>query len=378
MFKKVIFFSALLLAAGCLMLYIVDSKGSLFVAKMTIYVSLFIPVTFYIFTKIIGAKKSKALFANLLLLSVTVIVMLVVAEVFLRYLYADITTTRDNSSYFAKRWKQAEQPVINSLGFREREIVKKKPENIYRIAVVGDSFTYGQGITEDERFSNVIERELNSAEKKYEVLNFGIAGAETIDHIDFLDDVFEVDPDFILLQWFPGDVEGRDKSMRPKPYPLIPSDYLTGLLHHNSVLFYLVNDRWVEIQRTFGILDSYEKNLIARFGDNESSNSVRANSQLNEFITKVKNKNVQLGIVAFPIISYVGGDESKYPFGFLFDRVIYACEAQAIKCVDMRSEFAKVEPVSGLWVNKFDHHPSALANKIAAEAIMKKFGWETK
>src|SRR3977135_2269902 len=46
--------------------------------------------------------------------------------------------------------------VTNQLGFREREIPPARPDR-YRIAVVGDSFTWGQGIEPGERYSNLLE-----------------------------------------------------------------------------------------------------------------------------------------------------------------------------------------------------------------------------
>src|SRR5882672_9124614 len=62
--------------------------------------------------------------------------------------------------------------VANHLGFRESEVPPKTPGR-YRIVVVGDSFTWGQGIETGERFSNLLEGFLGP---QYEVLNFGRPG----------------------------------------------------------------------------------------------------------------------------------------------------------------------------------------------------------
>ena len=43
----------------------------------------------------------------------------------------------------------------------------------------------------------------------------------------------------------------------------------------------------------------------------------------------------------------------------------------------MRPEFTNIRPVSDLWVNRFDSHPSAYANKVAAKTILEAFGeWQ--
>lgn len=371
--KHIILPSALFFLMASLTLFVADDKGIRFFAKFILFTSLIIPVAEFFLQKMIGASKSKVLLANLLLLGVTVAAGLFAAEIFVRFLFDDISTTGDNTSYFALRWKKTHAPSINSLGFREREITKQKPANVFRIAVVGDSLTYGQGIAEEERFSRIIEQILNETKGGYEVLNFGRPGAETIDHISFLDDVFELDPDFILLQWFINDVEGHNKSARPRPHRLIPSDYLSGFFRRNSALYYLINQRWRDLQSKLGLISTYEKSMVKRFGDPQSDNSRRADRELNEFIRRVKESDIRMGIVLFPRFVETGGNIDNYPFGFLFDRVLGTCRKNAMRCVDMRSVLARITPVSELWVNKFDPHPSAFANNLAAEAILEGF-----
>ena len=377
MLNKSIFLpSVFFFLAASLMLLVTDNEGFIFIAKFILFVSLTVPVAEFVLRQTIGASKAKIILANLLLLGVSVTVMLFVAEFFVRFLFDDITTTGDNTSYFALRGKAEHTPSVNSLGFREREIIKQKPVDTYRVVIVGDSLTYGQGITEDERFSSIIELKLNGTNDNYEVLNFGRPGAETIDHIRFLDDILELNPDFILLQWYINDVEGHDKSMRPRPYRLIPSDYLSGLFHRNSALYYLINRKWNALQRNLGLSSTYNQSMIMRFSDSTSDDSRRANHELNEFINRVKNNNIALGIVLFPPLIETGGNVNNYPFGFLFDRVMGACHKNAIRCVDMRPEFTNITPVSDLRVNRFDSHPSAYANKIAAETILEAFNDE--
>ena len=52
------------------------------------------------------------------------------------------------------------------------------------------------------------------------------------------------------------------------------------------------------------------------------------------------------------------------------------CEEQQIPCLDLKEAFSIVEPVTQLWVNKFDQHPSSLANQLAADHIISHFGKE--
>ncbi len=371
--RYIIFPATVLFLAASLILLVADHKGAVFIAKLMFLVSLILPVAVVVLQKTMGASKSKALLANLFLLGVTVTVVLIVAEVFVRYLFADITTTGDNTSYFALRWQKTHTISVNSFGFREREITKQKPANVFRIVVIGDSLTYGQGIAEEERFSRLIEQQLNVSNNNYEVLNFGKPGAETVHHIGFLDDVLELQPDFILLQWFVNDVEGNDKSARPRPYRLIPSDYLSGFFHRNSALYYLIKQAWNGLQSKLGLVGTYNQSMIQRFADPKSDDSRRANRELDEFILRVKSSHIKLGIIMFPNPVETGGDIDNYPFGFLFDRVIEVSRNNAIQYVDMRPVLTNITPVSKLWVNRFDSHPSVLVHNKAATAILQTF-----
>jgi hypothetical protein len=369
--KHIILFALILLSTVVLVLIFAEQRGTIFLAKLTILVATITPILFFILGKIVSTNTRKKILTNLILLTITTTICFIVAELFVRHLFDDVTTTEDNSSYFAKRWLKLHPPSINKSGFREREYSLQKVADTYRIVVIGDSFTYGQGIIEDARFTNIVQHHLNAQQANYEVLNFGRPGAETIDHIGFLDQyIFELNPDFILLQWFVNDVEGDNKTGRPQPNRLIPSDYLSDLLHKNSALFYLINTKWNQLQTKMGLVESYEDSMLKRFGDHESKDSRRASRELDKFILRIKEKNIPMGIVMFPPLVETGGLIEAYPYSFLFDRVTYACQRHAIECLDLRPVFAQISPASKLWANQFDSHPGPLANKLAAKAIL--------
>lgn len=74
---------------------------------------------------------------------------------------------------------------INSKGLRDREFDYKKETNTYRIGVFGDSFTFGEGVQDNETYPKLLEHLLNADEqlkatgKGIEVLNFGIGKTGT-------------------------------------------------------------------------------------------------------------------------------------------------------------------------------------------------------
>jgi len=323
--------------------------------------------------RVLGGRQLDKLLINLLILATTTVILLISAEFVVRFVFRDITTTADNSSYFARRWTRS-NVRLNMWGFREREFQFIKPVKLYRIAIIGDSLTFGQGIAENERFTNLLEGSLNRNGREYEVLNFGIPGAETIDHLDILKDVVSrSNPDFVLLQWYINDFEGRDKKGRPKSIPLLPSSTLNYYLHQWSAGYYLVNRQWISLQKALGLSGgySYAEYMHKRFGDPGGADSQNAMRTLRDFIRLCKERDTPLGIVLFPQLFTLG---SEYSFDYMHNQVLEICTREGITCLDLRYAFAGHTEKRKLWVNMFDAHPGPLANRIAAESILEVFG----
>lgn len=71
---------------------------------------------------------------------------------------------------------------INSLGLRGPEITLEKPDNTFRIALMGDSFIEGLQVMDKNHLRFLLEEKLSKqTNKKIEVLNFGYSGSEFID-----------------------------------------------------------------------------------------------------------------------------------------------------------------------------------------------------
>lgn len=100
-------------------------------------------------------------------------------------------------NYFAKNTKELIYPPcskarhqssefditvkINSLGFRDYEYALNKKKK-YRIAVIGDSFTFGWGVVLEDCWVKILEKQLNTSGVDVEILNLGKGGASPADY----------------------------------------------------------------------------------------------------------------------------------------------------------------------------------------------------
>jgi hypothetical protein len=303
------------------------------------------------------------------LLTVTTVLLALAGEVSTRIIFSTVTTSADNGGFFSRRWMRANPIRANSAGFRGRPFTDAKAPGTIRVAVIGDSFTYGNGIRQQDRFSDRLQADLPA---HIEVLNFGQPGANTPEHVRLVQELLpRIHPDFVLLQWYVNDVEGDDSTDRPHSLPLIPIRRWHNWLNETSALYTVANMQWAETQVALGFTASYADYLKHRLADPNSHDSVADRQLLNELITACQQAGVPIGIVLFP--DTAGSMGADYPFAYLHERVLATCKARGLTCIDLRNDFSKVKERQSLWASRLDHHPSARANAIAAERILETY-----
>jgi hypothetical protein len=236
---------------------------------------------------------------------------------------------------------------------------------------MGDSFTYGNGIELQDRFSNLIESSLGAQE--YEVLNFGHPGDNLPDHLALLDLVISMKPDFILLQLYENDFETPGMMpRRPHAYPLLPGE-LDNRLTKSSVLYRLLDDHWTQLQEQVGVAERYTHYMERHLRDPNAPDAVQTSGMLLHFIDRTRAAGIPSGGVLFPALYALGQKGANYPFAYLNDRVADIYRLEQIPYLDLLPDFVTVRDPRTLWVSRFDPHPNAKGNHIAAIAILNRF-----
>src|SRR4030095_6977108 len=96
----------------------------------------------------------------------------------------------------------------NSYGFRDREFSKENRPGVFRILMLGDSYTFGIGSNLDETFSKQLERLLNGSGQRFEVINGGCSSYSPIlEYLLLLQKGLSLNPDLVILNYDLSDVQ---------------------------------------------------------------------------------------------------------------------------------------------------------------------------
>lgn len=228
-------------------------------------------------TKPVFSSRFKHFIQNIALLAISVLFVLIALEIFLRsrdarrgeaFLHAQQELKRENEFVFFEYdrrmgWKNkplSEGPFtspgakihvrINERGLRDRDYSYEKPAGVFRILVLGDSFTWGYGVEQTDIFTEKLEAQFGG---RVEVINAGVSGYGTDQELIFLArEGLRYRPDLILVALSQNDFLFDNKASQhgayPKPYFLFQNGKLVA---QNYPLPDIDADRWQEWMNTW-------------------------------------------------------------------------------------------------------------------------------
>lgn len=97
--------------------------------------------------------------------------------------------------------------ALNNLGYRGKEFTLNKSESKLRILVIGDSMTFGWGVSDDQTYPALLENIFKQkGVKNVEVINAGYKGALSPDgyYVYLKNEGLKLSPDIIILGLFLG------------------------------------------------------------------------------------------------------------------------------------------------------------------------------
>jgi hypothetical protein len=149
----------------------------------------------------------RSFLANVGLAVLATLLALVGAEVAMQILYGDAGYEKSpgpNSEYRMDGLEFKTVIRTNSLNMRDGEIHPRR-EGEYRIAFLGDSFTFGLGVNVEERWPDLLAGSLTQGGRPIYGINAGGRGKYSREQFEFFREHADLfDPDLVLVQVFTG------------------------------------------------------------------------------------------------------------------------------------------------------------------------------
>jgi lysophospholipase L1-like esterase len=250
----------------------------------------------------------------------------------------------------------------NSWGYRDVEHERSKAPDSYRIVILGDSFSVGEGTRFDEIYARRLAASLESVPlqgKRAEVINLAMPGDDTFIAVrTYGETAASLDPDHVILQWSTNDFT----------VPKIVADHqaLIGIRYRQmfdeSARYSwsaLVHFTWYAL-RMRELAESVYRPI-----QSELEEGRRDLAQLGSLRDEVEKTGAAFSVLIFPELILF----DDYPYKGVINTVASYCREQELACVNLLPELAKYR-AEELWAHETDHHPNQIAHAIASEALV--------
>ncbi len=272
---------------------------------------------------------------------------------------------------------------ISQQGLRDREFQIPKPDGIFRIITLGDSVTYGLGVTAEATYPKVLESLLNtiasSGSLRCEVLNMGVNGYKTTQEVAHLTaHGLRFEPDLVILAYNlndPGDFSRelpyfrQWQSQQWNGTHQSPWKKIRSLLTHYSDLAFMIEYR--TLRQKLGAIatsDQPDKKYDGYF--HLYQNTVVMN-ELGSAFDELKQMGIhhhfRIVFVIFPLLI----DFDHYRWAELHDTVIQMARERGFLTHDILPAFKSSQKSAPDLQRRPDdvEHPNEAGHEIAAESI---------
>jgi hypothetical protein len=259
----------------------------------------------------------------------------------------------------------------NPHKFRDEPLERKRAD-VRRVMVLGDSFTEGQGVKEEDTLVRRLERELRGpGNEPWEVQNCGRRGTDFPALHDAFEDAFPFGVDVFVYAFVLNDAEQSPAFHARQSYlddwildrgAMVESPDPPSLGFFEPRLAVFIADRVssyrVGRETTRWYLEMYDE--PNREGWERTQGYIRDMNQ------RVRATGARFVLMSWPLLV---GLEGRYPFTPIHEKVRLFCVKEGIEHLDLLDTFRGRSSAS-LWVHPVDRHPNEVANRLAADALL--------
>ena len=291
---------------------------------------------------------------------------------------------------------------INNLGFRDDDF--KYNENENSILMLGDSFTFGTGLSKKEIFPELLEEKLNQQYlKKWNVLNAGHIGYAVDNYYLLLKKhIEEVKPKMVIMNFFVANdvtelrrhnwVKKKDDIIKVIDQKVfVKNNQLMSYENKipNSYFLFFLNQRYQILLAKLGYKERVHPTLTWPVFLKETDEGY--DDRIPYFWNKVfesldmidrftRERNIIFKIVIIPMDVQVSEHYwDKYPNKYFTEESFQArrpqeklttfCQKKKIECLDLLPFFQKNKNIDKLYYQNEDPHFDKIGHQVTAELI---------
>lgn len=323
-------------------------------------------------------EKNKLIIFRAVTMALPVVIVLGAAEIVLRIAGPKYYRFNDSSTEYYTNPRGYHVPVgkdgdaiLYGLNYRRSPEGYRLPENPMAaldsetgrgkpVLVVGDSFTWGQGVRYEDIYTTRLAKLLNSAGAGVSVKNRGVKGYDIEEVIKaYWTESRKIHYPLVIYGFVLNDFEiVKDRRMKGADF----IDQNNGGRRWSALRANIATLNYIETaveryklthQTTKFYLDSFK-------GDN----AARKFALLAAMNRDIEKRGGKLVVLVFPLLYKFG----NYPFTEIHDKLAEFCAGQKIHMLDLFPAFSRYR-AEDLWVNPTDQHPNDVAHRIAAERL---------
>ncbi len=302
---------------------------------------------------------------------------------------------------------------INSYGLRDQEYPLEKPKDVFRILILGDSYTFGIGSNLEDTFSKILEKKLQTdyPDKKIEVINGGCSSySPLLEYLFLIYKGLALNPDMVLLNYDMSDVQDdykygqvaiKDTQGKPIKVPPVDVQYYYREIKkgykskysflEKSELYQFIVKRYYQLvgkkeapyfyeqaQIVAGNIE-YDRDLPMRENGGDWKKYFENSAENLRWIQELlKKKHIQFVVAIYPYGNLLNekewaigrklrGFDAKTYSSKLFDYLDEFCKVQGIPFLNMLPYFQVSHDFPLFY--PYDGHFTPAGNKVAAHAI---------
>ncbi|GJM17721.1 MAG: hypothetical protein DHS20C13_30480 [Thermodesulfobacteriota bacterium] len=249
------------------------------------------------------------------------------------------------------------------------------PDRSKDVALVGDSFTFGEGVKDDATLGYILGERFED----YNFLNLGHSGADIIDIYQVVSNLLKEQKDVKQIIYFfnINDALMSEEIASAQKFIIDFQNVRLGNIQRNdsfvtkmllkSYIYRLIDSVYNLRKESKLTIENYLDIYSIEKNKENLSNTLLLMLAMD---TASKKNNVHFQIVFYPLLykTIVG----EFPFKSIHDSLLAYCRTSNIHCTDAYPVFESQVSLKEFIVHPLDYHPNEKANRLVANYLLDK------